>query len=100
MEVEIIDRINFKSSVTSREWRRFVKEVMPRDFDDINSNVVYPFSQMCRKFGRAYIEYLRVAWLVKDTLSVEKFCEYNGNVPKDFLNKMIIEFLKDKSKRV
>lgn len=71
------------------DWNRLLAEGMYQgdDVDTYNSNVKYSFDKMCVKYGKAYIEYLKAAWLAKDELPEHEWASLNGNVPKSFINK-------------
>lgn len=81
-------------TMTNREiedWNRFVREGMPADFDDIGSNVIADFSKMCKKFGKAYLDYLKIAYSCKgddSDMTDAEFCRINGNIPVPFFEKM------------
>ena len=77
-----------KFNCSTEEWNRFVEEGMPKDFDDIGSNVIYDFDKMTKKFGIAYLSYLEAAYAAKDTMTDEEFCKINGNIPIKFLDKI------------
>jgi hypothetical protein len=80
-------KIDFNKDRDIKGWNRFVREGMPEDFEDINSNVKYDFTKMSKMFGIYYLAYLEAAYYAKDSLTIEEFCKYNGNVPIDFLKR-------------
>ena len=71
------------------DWNRFVKEALVLDGE---LNVSLPFKKLTKKFGLAYIDYLKASWQANDAcLTVEEFCAINGNVPKGFFDKKVKE---------
>jgi len=70
---------------TTQDWNRMCSEGLSTDGE---TNTKFPFSVMCRKFGLAFIEYLKSAYSAKDTLSDEEFCRLNGGLPTSFLDRI------------
>lgn len=68
-------------------WRNFMTSI---DFESNESNFKYDFKVMTKRYGQAYIEYCRAAWIVNDNiLTEEEFRKINGNIPESFFNKLI-----------
>lgn len=68
-------------------WNRLVNEGLCYDGQ---SNTRYPFQVMSKKFGRAFIDYLRAAWQANDgCLSDEEFCQLNGGIPASLFQKTV-----------
>ncbi len=67
-------------------WDRFVVETMR---EEGYTNFRFPFDKLCKKYGRAYMEYLRIAYSAKDNLSDKDFC---------FLNHCPLAFLRNRKK--
>lgn len=66
------------------QWNRLVSEGLRYGGD---SNASLPFAGMSRKYGKAWVEYLKAAWSAKDGLTEEEFAELNGGVPTTFIER-------------
>lgn len=66
-------------------WNRMVNEGLCYDG---NTNTIFPFAQMSKKFGKPWIYYLEAAYFAKDELTDKEFCDINGGVPESFLPKI------------
>lgn len=75
----------------SEEWVR-LSEVMNLQN---GTNFLIPFQKLCKKYGRAYKEYIRVAYEVNETMSNAEFCFMN-HLPEELLLKWTITDKKDK----
>ncbi len=64
---------NSDKDLPLEEWNRLMG-VMDNEG---TTNFKIPFKKLTKEYGRAYIEYLRCAWAVKDGLSIEGFCRLN-----------------------
>jgi len=59
------------------------------DFESDTTNWKYPFKTMTKKYGREFIETLKVMWSVNDGVQSEnEFCEMNG-IPQSFFTNTI-----------
>lgn len=75
------------------EWNRLVQEGLSTEDE---TNVKLPFKKLTKKYGKAYIAYLRAAWSANlqsedFSLTLEEFCILNGGVPKTFFEKKVID---------
>jgi len=57
------------------------------NFESDISNWKYSFEVMSRKFGRDFIEILKIMWMISDQTEND-FCEMNI-IPKSFFEKVI-----------
>lgn len=62
------------NKVTISEWNRFFTETM---INNKEINFKFNFKVLSSKYDKAYIHYLKVAYLIKDTLNDEEFCKLN-----------------------
>lgn len=61
------------------------------DFESNEKNWKYSFKKMTKKYGKDFIDLLKIMWSMNDNIqSVTEFCEMNG-VPENFFNKVIIK---------
>ncbi len=68
-------------------WEKFMTIF---DFDSNESNFKIPFNDITKKYGNAYIEYCKSAWLVNDGVMTEdEFMKMNGGMPRAFFEKNI-----------
>jgi len=73
--------------IKGEAWRNFLDSM---DFESDDKNFKYEFKIMTRKFGRAYIEYCKAAWMANDGVqSEEEFMKMNGDMPSKFFEKTI-----------
>jgi hypothetical protein len=72
-------------SLEIKDWNRLVEEAF--DEYEAETNFKYPFEVLTRRYGKAYIEYSKAAYIAKDSLSDEEFCRLN-HCPINFLNKI------------
>lgn len=79
----IIEKPEEGYKTSDEEWERFVKEAMT---DDGSTNFNLPFNKLTRFYGKAYKEYISLAYLAKDTLSNDDFCRLN-HLPDNLLVK-------------
>ena len=54
-------------------WNRFCKEAFDLDGE---TNFKFDFQKLTKKYGKSYIEYLRLAYET-NFLSIEEFCRLN-----------------------
>ena len=66
-------------------WNRFCKEAFDLDGE---TNFIFDFAKLTKKYGKAYIYYLRLAYLIKFNLSDEEFCKFT-HCTLDFLKKIL-----------
>lgn len=71
--------------ITTEEWSKLIREAMSDD-PDCKTNFKFDFKILTKKYGKAYIEYLKAAYLAKGDLSNKEFCRLN-HCPLSFLNK-------------
>lgn len=64
--------------------------------DNGETNVRYDFKKMTKRFGKHYLEYLSVAYAVKDELNDTEFQRLNGGIPDSFMPKIREMALKEK----
>lgn len=53
------------------------------------TNTVYNFDKMCKRFGKEYIGYLQAAYIAKADITDEEFAKLNGGVPQSFIDKKL-----------
>lgn len=71
-------------------YNRFINETM--DFESDELNFKFDFNILTRKYGKAYISYISAAWAANDNiLTVEEFCNLNGEIPMQIFNKLITQ---------
>lgn len=75
--------------VTQSEWNRFVLEGLVDDYDEHGRNTVHEFGKMCKLFGLAYMEWLKLTWELRPHIdySIEDWQQAQGNVPVKFITK-------------
>lgn len=72
--------------VDQDDWNRLVREGL--DFEG-PTNTRFPFPQMSKRFGKAWVEYCQVAWAANEgCLTPEEFCQLNGGIPAGFFAKL------------
>jgi len=82
-----IREIKNPKEIKGDAWRNFMKSV---DFESTESNFKYEFKDMSKRYGQAYIEYCRAAWIANDNiLTEEEFRQINGDIPEGFFNNII-----------
>jgi hypothetical protein len=74
------------SDINDETWNRFIREAI---VEGSETNVSHPFKTLTKKYGLAYIEYLRAAWSAADDMTAEEFCRINGGVPQGFFDKKV-----------
>lgn len=74
------------TALYAASWNRLVREGL---IVDGAVNVRYSFAKMCKRYGQAYIDYLRAAWAARGDLPESEFCRLNGGVPVSFLSKLL-----------
>lgn len=73
--------------IDQKRWDLFVKEAL-REFDEKDqTNVRFPFPVLCRKYGAAYREYLRIL-LCDLKFDLRDVATFNGYPPIGFLEKI------------
>jgi hypothetical protein len=82
-----IREIKNPKEIKGDAWTNFMKSV---DFESNQSNFKYEFKDMTKRYGQAYIEYCRAAWIANDDILTEKeFRQINGDIPEGFFNNII-----------
>jgi len=60
------------------------------DYQSDSSNFKISFKELTAKYGGEYIALVKAMWQVNDgVLSEEEFMKMNGNMPKNFFDKVI-----------
>ncbi len=73
--------------IKSEAWNKFIDSI---DFDSDTNNYKYDFKIMTKKYGNAFIECCKAAWMANEGVQIEEeFCKMNTNMPKGFFEKVI-----------
>jgi hypothetical protein len=76
-----------RPAVKPEAWTKFLNEAL---VDNRDTNLRYSFKKTCKKYGLAYITYLKAAWEAnEDDDNIDQFLLVNGNVPPSFFNRQV-----------
>lgn len=73
--------------VKKEAWDKFLDAM---DFESDVNNFKYDFKIMTKKYGNAFIEFLKASWIANDGIMTDiEFCKINANIPIGFFNKVV-----------
>lgn len=75
----------YMSNKEAELWRQLVTEGLSYNGE---TNCTKPFREMSKRFGAAWIEYLRAAWIAHCEMTDEEFCRLHGGIPIGFLHNL------------
>lgn len=84
--IEVREYKNMKE-IKKDAWDNFSASF---DFESDDRNFKYDFPVMTKKYGQAFIEYCKAAWIANDgVMTEEEFCKINANMQIKFFENTI-----------